>query len=531
MFVRLHIVVLIAFGHLAPASGGSVGRLFSKGEGKRGTHDATEDDGTNAKSERWSNLFRFLSNDTEKYKVSSLPDVPFDVGEMYAGLIPIDMNDEARALYFVFQPTIGPPVDDITIWLNGGPGCSSLEGFFQENGRFTWGWGQYVPTINQYSWVNLTNVLWVEQPVGTGFSIGEVRATSQEDIAADFLGFYANFQKIFEIKNFKIYVTGESYAGRYVPYIASAMLDKNDTEHFNASGALMYDPCIGSCTYTQQQAAIIPFVAKNNNILRLNDSYIAQLQDLDKSCGYHDYREAYLTYPATGVQPEKQFDYSWDYDCDLWDFTYKAAYAPNPCFNVNQIGSGCPLQSDPLGYPTDLQYSYTGLPVYFDRPDVKKAMHAPENVSWRLCKGPVFLNRDGGDGTGDSSLDPIQSVLPRVIEKTNRVLVSHGDLDMKILTDGTLMAIQNMSWGGNMGFQTKPRKPIVINLTDLQYQAVFEANGLGGIDNLQGVMGVQHFERGLMWAETYLCGHMQPQFQPRSSYRHLQWVLGLIDEL
>jgi carboxypeptidase D len=43
-------------------------------------------------------------------------------------------------------------------------------------------------------------------------------------------------------------------------------------------------------------------------------------------------------------------------------------------------------------------------------------------------------------------------------------------------------------------------------------------------------MGVQHFERGLMWAETLLEGHMHPQFQGRSAYRHLQWVLGRIDK-
>lgn len=57
---------------------------------------------------------------------------------------------------------------------------------------------------------NLTNVLWVEQPVGTGFSTGEVTATSEEDIAADFVGFFENFQETFGIKNFQIYVTGES---------------------------------------------------------------------------------------------------------------------------------------------------------------------------------------------------------------------------------------------------------------------------------------------------------------------------------
>ena len=86
---------------------------------------------------------------------------------MYAGLVPIDSSNTSRALFSIFQPTIGAPVDEITIWLNGGPGCSSLEGFFQENGRFLWQPGTFAPVENPYSWVNLTNVLWVEQPGNT----------------------------------------------------------------------------------------------------------------------------------------------------------------------------------------------------------------------------------------------------------------------------------------------------------------------------------------------------------------------------
>ncbi|OCT54619.1 hypothetical protein CLCR_03136 [Cladophialophora carrionii] len=160
----------------------------------------------------------------------------FDLGELYSGVIPIDANNASRGLFFVFQPCVGTPVDEITIWLNGGPGCSSLEGFLQENGKFQWAWGQFTPTINHYSWVNLTNVLWVEYPVGIGFSTGESRATTEEGIAEEFNDFFLNFQTIFGISNFKIYVTGESYAGRYVPYIASGMLDRNDSTHFNLSG-------------------------------------------------------------------------------------------------------------------------------------------------------------------------------------------------------------------------------------------------------------------------------------------------------
>jgi carboxypeptidase D len=122
---------------------------------------------------------RFLTNKTEKFEVTSMPDVDFDIGEMYAGNIPIGTN-ASEALYFVFQPKLGAPVDEITIWLNGGPGCryglllkeddswadercSSLEGFFQENGRFLWQWGLAGPIENPYSWVNLTNVLWYVQ--------------------------------------------------------------------------------------------------------------------------------------------------------------------------------------------------------------------------------------------------------------------------------------------------------------------------------------------------------------------------------
>lgn len=57
--------------------------------------------------------------------------MPFDVGELYAGLITINQTGN-DSLFFIFQPTIGPPVDEVTIYLNGGPGWSSFESFFQE---------------------------------------------------------------------------------------------------------------------------------------------------------------------------------------------------------------------------------------------------------------------------------------------------------------------------------------------------------------------------------------------------------------
>lgn len=155
---------------------------------------------------------------TAKYAVdgTAIPDVSFDIGESYAGLMPISNKTNSSELYFWFFPSANPQAsDEILIWLNGGPGCSSLEGLLQENGPFIWQYGTYLPVRNEYTWVNLTNVVWVEQPAGTGFSsVGADGAPQNElEVAQQFLGFWKNFVDTFGLHNRKVFVTGESYAG------------------------------------------------------------------------------------------------------------------------------------------------------------------------------------------------------------------------------------------------------------------------------------------------------------------------------
>jgi len=87
-------------------------------------------------------------------------------------------------------------------------------------------------------------MVWVEQPVGTGFTQGTPTATSEEMVAEQFLGFFRNFIDTFGLQGKKIYVTGESYAGLYVPYITDAMFNTNDTNYFDVQGSMIYDPVI-----------------------------------------------------------------------------------------------------------------------------------------------------------------------------------------------------------------------------------------------------------------------------------------------
>ena len=78
---------------------------------------------------------------------------------------------------------------------------------FQENGPFLWQKGTTRPVRNPWAWDRLTNMLWVEQPVGTGYSYGRKTAHSEKGVAEDFVGFFKNWEKLFGIENYKIFLT------------------------------------------------------------------------------------------------------------------------------------------------------------------------------------------------------------------------------------------------------------------------------------------------------------------------------------
>jgi carboxypeptidase D len=137
-----------------------------------------------------------------------------------------------------------------------------LSGLLTENGPFTWEAGTLAPVQNPYSWTNLTNMLWIEQPIGVGFSQGTPNITNEVELADEFRGFYKSFVDTFDTHSWKTYITGESYAGYYVPYIADGFISANDTEYFNLAGISINDPIIGDETI-QQQGMLRVFLVTN----------------------------------------------------------------------------------------------------------------------------------------------------------------------------------------------------------------------------------------------------------------------------
>ena len=157
-----------------------------------------------------------------------------------------------------------------------------------------------------------------------------------------------------------------------------------------------------------------------------------------------------------------------------------------------------------------------GEHIYFNRKDVKRAIHAPKDVDWMICAdGSVFA---GGDNSDASSY----LAIPRVIERTKNVQIAHGTMDMVLLANGTLLAIQNMTWGGQRGFHRQPQEPLFV-----PHHPNPNVEGSSG----QGVLGTWHTERGLTWALVDLAGHMLPTLQAAVSFRQVEVLLGRIANL
>lgn len=84
----------------------------------------------------------------------------------------------ANYWFWFFEARNNPTTAPLATWFNGGPGCSSMIGLFQENGPCQFYNGASTPSLNPYSFNNYANMLYVDQPAGTGFSYGTDSVTS-----------------------------------------------------------------------------------------------------------------------------------------------------------------------------------------------------------------------------------------------------------------------------------------------------------------------------------------------------------------
>lgn len=317
------------------------------------------------------------------------------------------------------------------------------------------------------------------------------------------------------------------------------MHNASDTTYYNVDSIMIYDPSV-SYDVLLNDIPSVPFVDYWSGLFSFNKTFLDHLHEKWESCGYADFYEEALSFPPKGLLPTPPNLHGNRTDCSLWvclqycvaecrdgaassctdadidspqNEIYEAAPLVNPCWNVYQVSTICPLLWDVLGFPGSFAYQPEGTDIYFNRTDVQRAINAPIR-EWEECSNGVLDN----DDSPPSGL----SVLPRVIEKNQRTVIGHGMLDFILLANGTLMTIQNMTWNGAQGFSKFPEEEFFV-----PYHEELNLGTLTGA----GVQGRYRTERNLTYVEVNLSGHMQPQMAAGAAYRHLEYLLGRVPDL
>lgn len=146
----------------------------------------------------------------------------------HSGFLPI--QNKGSLFYWWFESRNSPSTDPLVLWLTGGPGCSSELALFEENGPYKIN-DDLSLRINPYSWNNFANLLFVDQPLGTGYSTAKTLETTETEIATDFYTFFTEFLTAYpQFKGRPFYITGESYAGHYIPAISAYIVQQNNRD-------------------------------------------------------------------------------------------------------------------------------------------------------------------------------------------------------------------------------------------------------------------------------------------------------------
>jgi cathepsin A (carboxypeptidase C) len=152
-----------------------------------------------------------------------------DSVQQYSGYFKLNTGKRPKNyFYWFFESRNAPKTDPVVMWMTGGPGCSSEVALFGENGPCAVNANGTNTTNNPYSWNTQANLLYIDQPAGTGFSYGTGQDHDEDGVAVDMYDFLQQFMKAHsQYAALDFYAVGESYAGHYVPAVTHEIWKNN----------------------------------------------------------------------------------------------------------------------------------------------------------------------------------------------------------------------------------------------------------------------------------------------------------------
>ncbi|KAJ3865848.1 alpha beta-hydrolase [Lentinula novae-zelandiae] len=239
--------------------------------------------------------------------IEPLPNVTFPLTRSFAGNLPVQRADHPNdtLFFWAFEHQNGSLTSNTStepwgIWLNGGPGSSSMAGMFFENGPMHINGDYSMSSNTEFSWDTVADYVWIDQPVGTGFSTADEAGyvSGEDQMGTDFLGFLSNLVKVFpSLATRPLYITGESYAGTYIPYILKAHFESPNPPVTIAKIAIG-DGSVGSGPEFQDLPAVT-VIETYPQLINYDPEVFEYFEEQSHLCGY----DVNLTYPQNGTIP------------------------------------------------------------------------------------------------------------------------------------------------------------------------------------------------------------------------------------
>uniref|UniRef100_A0A803R5R9 Carboxypeptidase n=2 Tax=Cannabis sativa TaxID=3483 RepID=A0A803R5R9_CANSA len=456
----------------------------------------------------------------------------------YSGYINIDGNPSGKNIFYYFVSSERNPTSDaVVLWLNGGPGCSSFDGFVYEHGPFSFEVGKAKGSLpklhlNPFSWSKVSNIIYLDSPTGVGFSYSKdptKYTTGDLQTASDTHTFLLKwFEQFPEFISNPFYIAGESYAGIYVPTLASEIakgIKNGDKPVINLKGYMVGN---GVTDPYFDGNALVPFA---HGMALISDEIYEAARVACKGNYYANYDEANCNQKLQRVS--QAID-----GLNIYDVLEPCYHSPDTAKQKAKGNSSLPLSFQQLGMtdkPLPVRKRIFGRAWPFEAPvrdgivplwhtlaassattsritvpcfddevatswlnnkAVRKAIHAaPESVSgpWDLCTSRISYNHDSG------SMIPYHKNLTM---QGYQALIFSGDHDMCVPFTGS------QSWTRSIG-----------------YKIIDEWRPW--ISNSQVAGYVQGYDHNLTYLTIKGAGHTVPEYKPHEALDFIsRWLEG-----
>ncbi|KAJ1532677.1 hypothetical protein HK096_006326 [Nowakowskiella sp. JEL0078] len=422
----------------------------------------------------------------------------------------LDVDSTKHFFFWFFESRSSPESDPLILWLNGGPGCSSLTGLFMELGPCRATESGSGTEYNEYSWNNNANIIFLDQPVNVGFSYSESGETTNTlDAAKDVYAFLQLFLLEFDkYQGLEFHVTGESYAGHYIPAIANEIIngnyelpEPNDPEY--PDDPLPEDPPEGLVYINFKSVAI------GNGLTDplIQYKYYSVYNVMAADTKYGPILDART---ISGMKAK--------YDT--------CASLINSCYNY-QNSFACVPGSFYCNNALISPFQTTGLNIY----DVRKKCDPNNSLCYSILGGiEKFLNR--AEVQAEIGVDkeyvgcntqinmrfllagdwmrPYHQLVPGILAEGIKILIYAGDADYICNHFGNKAWALEIDWEGKEGFN---------NAEDEEWVSEITGKPAGNFRTFGG----------LTYLQVYEAGHMVPYDQPEASSEFINNWIGVSD--